>query len=189
MLHKCPNGDWKSNQTYCIYVSEGTTGSFDDQINNLISEMKKRSKWMDDNVLGVYQELNGTVCGEVSQQGELPKYNCGPDTNDGGCLENPAQFYTAVPIPTIRPPYNGYDCEAPMSLSSKLVDTNVSIDDYLPSIDQCWLSVGGGVTTGLTHFVQAMVFAVEAKMLDVSVITQVMDTVVAYLKQPQMQKH
>ncbi|OQS00663.1 hypothetical protein ACHHYP_02875 [Achlya hypogyna] len=128
MLTKCPHNDWMSSQPSCAHVALSTRGSYDDQVNAMVTATLSRARWMDAHIESLYQPLSARVCMGV---GRIPKYNCGRDGNDNGCLSNPKPYYEAVEIPPIRKA-NSAKCNGPAPLDAH----------HQPSVDPCWLAVG-----------------------------------------------
>ncbi|OQS05111.1 hypothetical protein THRCLA_02703 [Thraustotheca clavata] len=128
MLTKCPKGQWMSSQPSCAHVALSTRGSYTDQVNEMVSITIGRAKWMDQHIESLYQPLTARVCMGV---GRIPKFNCGPDGNDNGCISNPKKYYEAVKIPEVRP-VNHAKCTHPAPTS----------DEHKASVDPCWVATG-----------------------------------------------
>ncbi|EQC32633.1 hypothetical protein SDRG_09610 [Saprolegnia diclina VS20] len=128
MLTKCPNNQWMSSQPSCAHVALSTRGSYADQVNAMVASTLSRARWMDAQIEKLYQPLNARVCMGV---GRIPKFNCGPDGNDPGCLSNPKPYYENVKFPAIRGVNHAKcDGEAPNAAP------------HVPSVDPCWVAVG-----------------------------------------------
>ncbi|KAI9916500.1 hypothetical protein PsorP6_017981 [Peronosclerospora sorghi] len=136
-LDKCT--DWKSENLQCANVEAKTEGTYHDAVQNLITAVLTRAKWMDTSVPGFYQALDNDVCVAA---GELPAYNCAANGSDSGCLSNPILYRNAVKFPAPQEPATIKACNASKELR------NGSIKLEAPSLDPCWLSAGVYVSYG-----------------------------------------
>ncbi|OWZ21010.1 hypothetical protein PHMEG_0004503 [Phytophthora megakarya] len=147
-LKKCVG--WKTDNLQCANVKQKTKGSYDDQVNGLVSAILRRALWMDSNVAGLYKTLTHDLCAPA---GSLPAYNCAKNGNDKGCLANPTSYSNAVEFPKPRKPLPSKSCTRP---------TNGTTDLEIASIDPCWLSAGVYLTDGsITPFCSGYGFCPE----------------------------
>ncbi|RHY29837.1 hypothetical protein DYB32_004812 [Aphanomyces invadans] len=65
-LEKCK--DWTSNKPSCASVSGSNQGTFADQVSHLQAILVERAHWMDDHIEGLFQKLDGSVCGSVGRE-------------------------------------------------------------------------------------------------------------------------
>jgi hypothetical protein len=132
--------DWRSNAPKCVSVSPKCNLTYVEQLDNLKAAVINRSKWMDAHITQLYKKLDAGVCSGV---GTLPKYNCGPDGNDDGCLNNPEKYYKAVKFPPIRAPFRGPQCGGGHHNLSGHISEHYPVSNYeKPSEDYCWKSAG-----------------------------------------------
>jgi hypothetical protein len=119
---------WKSENMRCANVEAKTKGTYDDEVNELLSAVLARARWMDTSVAGFYKSLDHDLCVAA---GDLPAYNCAANGNDKGCLANPNTYMNAVEFPPPRKP-----------VAAKACNAETTLDVEKPSIDPCWLSAG-----------------------------------------------
>lgn len=129
-----PCAKWHSRAMPCANVK--VNGTYEGHVNGVKQAIKARAKWMDEHIAELYTKIDRAVWGPATN--DLPDYNCGPKSDDDGCLKVPDMYLSAVVVPPVRKPYNGPSCAA------KPVEE--------PSIDPCWLSAGeyiqdGSITT------------------------------------------
>ncbi|TDH72572.1 hypothetical protein CCR75_007786 [Bremia lactucae] len=146
-LAQCRNGDWRSNTIQCAFVDTQTcNGTYAEQVNDLRDSVLNRAHWMDERIEQLYKPLSAKICSGV---GDLPKFNCGLDGNDSGCLKNATKYYNAIPFPPIRKPYEGPSCHeivASNFAASSFEETAADTPPYQKSsVDYCWLSAGSYV--------------------------------------------
>lgn len=146
-LSKCQGGDWRSDVVQCAVVDLQTcNGTYAEKVTDLRDSVLNRARWMDERIEQLYKLLDAQTCSGV---GELPKYNCGLDGNDDGCLSNAEKYYNAVQFPPVRQPYTGPSCEETVSSSvagPKGEETAAEMTPYQKaSVDYCWKSAGSYV--------------------------------------------
>jgi len=102
-----------------------------------------RARWMDEQIEKLYKPLDAQTCSGV---GEIPKYNCGLDGNDDGCLTNAEKYYNAVTFPPVRKPYTGPSCDEIVESKAATPEGEeiaAAMTPYQkPSVDYCWKSAG-----------------------------------------------
>ncbi|KAG7394111.1 hypothetical protein PHYBOEH_005666 [Phytophthora boehmeriae] len=144
-LSKCRGGNWRSDVVQCAVVDLKTcNGTYAEQIADLEQSVLARARWMDERIETLYKKLDVQTCSGV---GEIPKYNCGLDGNDDGCLSNGEKYYNAVQFPPVRKPYSGPSCQEIVSGKENGEERDsMALSTYeQPSVDHCWLSAGSYV--------------------------------------------
>lgn len=139
-LAQC-EGDWRSNVAQCAAVSYSDCNtSYAGRIADLKHAVLNRSQWMDAHITELYKELDAGKCSGV---GNLPKFNCAPNGDDGGCLQEPEKYYKAVPFPPVRLPYDGPPCGSSHGSSNgNAFSLSHQELNEQPSVDPCWQSAG-----------------------------------------------
>ncbi|KAF4320065.1 hypothetical protein BBO99_00005933 [Phytophthora kernoviae] len=147
-LSKCRGGDWRTDVVQCAVVDLKTcNGTYAERVTELQDAVLARARWMDERIETLYKKLDAETCSGV---GEIPKYNCGLDGNDDGCLSNAEKYYNAVQFPSVRKPYTGATCKDIITSKDNVINGeergSVALSTYeQPSIDHCWLSAGSYV--------------------------------------------
>lgn len=148
-MDKCraQGGDWRGDVRQCASVSliECNT-TYVEQVAALKAAVLDRAQWMDAHITELYKALDAGTCSGV---GDVPKYNCAADGDDGGCLDNPEAYYSRVTFPPVRKPVaestalcdrEAMDKATPESVD-KAQQQQLSAYD-VPSEDNCWRSAG-----------------------------------------------
>ncbi|KAE8885396.1 hypothetical protein PF005_g20954 [Phytophthora fragariae] len=143
-LSKCKGGDWRTDVVQCAVVDLQTcNGTYAERVSDLRDSVLNRARWMDERIEQLYKSLDAETCSGV---GELPKFNCGLDGNDDGCLSNAEKYYNAVPFPPVRKPYTGPSCEEIVSSNAAAANGEETAAEMTPyqkaSVDYCWKSAG-----------------------------------------------
>ncbi|ETL46859.1 hypothetical protein L916_03341 [Phytophthora nicotianae] len=146
-LSKCRGGDWRSDVVQCAVVDLKTcNGTYADQVTEMRESILDRAQWMDERIEQLYKPLDAKTCSGV---GDLPKFNCGLDGNDDGCLKNAEKYYNAVTFPPVRKPYTGPSCEEIVANNADTTNGEemaAQMTPYQkPSVDYCWRSAGSYV--------------------------------------------
>ncbi|POM58214.1 Hypothetical protein PHPALM_37170 [Phytophthora palmivora] len=145
-LSKCQGGDWRSDVVQCALVDLQTcNGTYAEKVNDLRDSVLNRARWMDERIEQLYKPLDAQTCSGV---GDLPKYNCGLDGNDDGCLSNAEKYYNAVTFPPVRKPYSGPSCKEIVTnhAAPNGEETAAKMSPYQEaSVDYCWKSAGSYV--------------------------------------------
>ncbi|KAF1776447.1 Spore coat protein CotH [Phytophthora cactorum] len=114
-------------------------GTYAEQVNEMRDSVLNPDR-------AVYKPLDAQTCSGV---GEIPKYNCGLDGNNDGCLKNAEKYYNAVTFPPVRKPYTGPSCEeivASNAAAPNGEEMAAQMTPYQkPSVDYCWQSAGSYV--------------------------------------------
>ncbi|CEG48093.1 Spore coat protein CotH [Plasmopara halstedii] len=141
-LTKCQSGDWRSDGLYCAAVDLDTcNGTYAERVNDMRNAVLNRAHWMDERIEQLYKPLDAKACSGV---GEIPKYNCGLNGSDDGCLKNAEKYYNAVLFPPVRKPYSGPSCD---EIVKDTLDDGEEVAFEMapyqkPSVDYCWQSAG-----------------------------------------------
>ncbi|KAL3669126.1 hypothetical protein V7S43_005511 [Phytophthora oleae] len=145
-LSKCRGGDWRTDVVQCAAVDLQTcNGTYAERVTDLHESVLNRARWMDEKIEELYKPLDAQTCSGV---GDLPKFNCGLDGNDDGCLQNAEKYYNAVTFPPVRKSFTGLSCETIASNNAAAPNGEEAAAENLyqkTSVDYCWRSAGSYV--------------------------------------------